>query len=224
MDGVALKPLTVDFHEPRFVSQIGNENNLPFWFQMSDEQRKKTGNPWGPANPQALNRYSYVQNGPVRQADPSGHAVPGPWVCPQCNKVWGTVSSSTGKFFAKIGCFFAGCHVKGDQVVGPTLQEGADSALAGLMPLGSVVTSGLGNIGGGRLTAEKALEFAEKWLGKDYKEIAEGVFRSADGLRQFRMTVSDLLDPRQEPHVHFEAISPNGREIIENSHVGITNP
>jgi hypothetical protein len=91
------------------------------------------------------------------------------------------------------------------------------------MPMGSVV-KGFGNVGGGKLTVEKVLEFAEKWLGKGYKEIAEGVFRSADGKRQFRMTVNDLLDPRQGPHVHFEVIGPNGREIVENSLVGITNP
>lgn len=224
MDGVTLKPLTVDFHEPGFVSQIGSENNQPFWFQLSDEDKQKAGSPWGPANSQSLNRYSYVQNNPLRYTDPSGHAVPGPNVCPACNEVWGTVDSKVGKALAWLGCLFAGCHIKDNQVVGPTQQEFVNNSLAGLMPLGSVVTSGLGNIGGGRLTAEKALEFAEKWLGKGYKEMAEGVFRSADGLRQFRMTVSDLLDPRQGPHVHFEAISPNGREIIENSHVGITNP
>jgi hypothetical protein len=29
----------------------------------------------GPTNPQALNRYSYMQNNPVRYVDPSGHSV-----------------------------------------------------------------------------------------------------------------------------------------------------
>lgn len=85
-------------------------------------------------------------------------------------------------------------------------------------------TGGLDNIGGGVLTSEEALAAGEKWLGTGYKEIAPGVYRSADGLRQFRMTTSDLLDLRQGPHVHFESISPDGRTIIENSHVNITNP
>ena len=40
---------------------------------MSREQRQKADNPMGPANPQALNRYSYVQNNPLRWSDPSGH-------------------------------------------------------------------------------------------------------------------------------------------------------
>jgi hypothetical protein len=73
MDGVALKPLTVDFHEPGFVGQLSGENGQSFWFQMNDEQRQKAGSPWGPMNPQALNRYSYVQNNPIRYVDPTGH-------------------------------------------------------------------------------------------------------------------------------------------------------
>jgi hypothetical protein len=75
MDGVALRPLTVDFHEPGFVSSLNSENQQGFWFQMSNEQRQKAGSPWGPANPQALNRYSYVQNNPLKYTDPTGHTV-----------------------------------------------------------------------------------------------------------------------------------------------------
>jgi RHS repeat-associated protein len=73
MDGVAFRPLTVDFHEPGFVASLAKENQQGFWFQLSDEDRKKAGSPWGPANPQALNRYSYVQNNPLRYTDPTGH-------------------------------------------------------------------------------------------------------------------------------------------------------
>ncbi len=70
MDGVALKPLTVDFHESGFVSGLNAENGQGFWFQHSDQVA-----PWGPANPQGLNRYSYVQNNPLRYTDPTGHAL-----------------------------------------------------------------------------------------------------------------------------------------------------
>jgi len=31
---------------------------------------------WGPANPQALNRYSYVLDNPLRYTDPTGHFIP----------------------------------------------------------------------------------------------------------------------------------------------------
>jgi RHS repeat-associated protein len=75
MDGVALKPLTVDFHEPGSVSTLSQENSQPFWFQMSDRQRQQAGSPWGPANAQALNRYSYGLNNPVKYTDPTGHCV-----------------------------------------------------------------------------------------------------------------------------------------------------
>jgi hypothetical protein len=73
MNGVALKPLTVDFHEPGFVATLNAENQQRFWFQMSDEERQKAGSPWGPANPQALNRYSYVLNNPLKYVDLTGH-------------------------------------------------------------------------------------------------------------------------------------------------------
>ena len=75
------------------------------------------------------------------------------------------------------------------------------------------------NVSGGELTEDQALHAAQEWLGSGYREIAPGVYRSADGTRQFRMTASDLTDPRQGPHVHFEVIGPDGREIIENDHV-----
>jgi|HubBroStandDraft_3_1064219.scaffolds.fasta_scaffold01115_3 RHS repeat-associated protein len=69
----------------------------------------------------------------------------------------------------------------------------------------------------GYATEKTVLEAAEKWLGAGYKEIAEGVFRSADDARQFRMTTGDLTDIN--PHVHFESVAPNGRDFFENGHV-----
>jgi hypothetical protein len=88
MDGVALKGLTVDFHEPGFVSTLNSENQQPFWFEMSREQKQQAGSPWGPANPQALNRYAYVQNNPLKWTDPSGH-------CPVCAAI-GWVFTAAG--------------------------------------------------------------------------------------------------------------------------------
>jgi hypothetical protein len=73
--GTQLKALTVDFHEPGFVSTVNGENRLRFWFQMDEEERQQAGSPWGPANPQALNRYSYTLNNPLRYTDPTGHEV-----------------------------------------------------------------------------------------------------------------------------------------------------
>jgi hypothetical protein len=67
-DGVAVTLLTVDVHEPGFVAGVNAENRHAFWFQHTAQAA-----PWGPANPQALNRYSYVLNNPVRWTDPTGH-------------------------------------------------------------------------------------------------------------------------------------------------------
>ena len=73
MDGIALKPLTVDFHEPGFVAKLSSENQFGPWFTLSDKEKQQLGSPMGPQNPQSLNRYSYVLNNPITGMDPSGH-------------------------------------------------------------------------------------------------------------------------------------------------------
>jgi hypothetical protein len=52
-----------------------------------------------------------------------------------------------------------------------------------------------------------------KWLGEGYKEIGKsgsGVYRSSDGLRQFRIDKNSLLGNHNphKPHVHLETINP----------------
>ena len=75
----ALRPLTVDFHEPGFLAGISQEDAFTqqkgFWFELSSSDRGKAKIPWGPANPQALNRYSYALDNPLRYSDPTGHTV-----------------------------------------------------------------------------------------------------------------------------------------------------
>jgi hypothetical protein len=56
---------------------VNGENALilkkGFLFQLSDKDRQNAKDPSGPQNPQALNRYSYVLNNPLRYTDPTGH-------------------------------------------------------------------------------------------------------------------------------------------------------
>ncbi len=72
-----LTTLTTDFHE--FIGKVTQENQAvlqygPF-FQWSEKVRKDNPVPSGPLNPQALNRYSYVLNNPLRYVDPTGHEM-----------------------------------------------------------------------------------------------------------------------------------------------------
>jgi len=70
-------PLTVSFSEPMFLAGVAEENaftlNYGFWLQLSGKQKEKAKLPWGPQNPQTLNRYAYVMNNPLRYVDPTGH-------------------------------------------------------------------------------------------------------------------------------------------------------
>jgi hypothetical protein len=105
---------------------------------------------------------------------------------------------------------------------GDALGNGEYKAAAGFMLLtfgGEALKGGklLKNVHGGSATVDEALRGAEKWLGEGYRELDEGVFRSADGARQFRMTAGDLT--HKNPHVHFESIGKNGRTIEQNAHV-----
>jgi hypothetical protein len=65
------------------------------------------------------------------------------------------------------------------------------------------------------------LTSAERYLKNGYNEIAPGVFRSVDGERQFRMTNSDLMGKHGKigPHVHFEKLDSQTREVLKNIHV-----
>ena len=77
-DRVALRPLTVDFHEAKFVEAYNYELKFTaaygFHFQLSKELLKEEKYQWGPQDSQALNRYAYVLNNPLRYVDPSGHS------------------------------------------------------------------------------------------------------------------------------------------------------
>jgi hypothetical protein len=76
--------------------------------------------------------------------------------------------------------------------------------------------------GHGPMQEDVALEQGLRWLGKGYREIGPGVYRSADGLRQFRITDADLIPTHGSigPHVHFEAFDSLGIPL-ENLHIPV---
>lgn len=88
-----------------------------------------------------------------------------------------------------------------------------------------VGTSSLLNVTSKPRAINDALQLAFKWLKPGYKEIGKkgsGIFRSADGLRQFRMVTADILGKHGKigPHVHFEKLNLEG-EVIKNIHTPI---
>ncbi|MBI2374520.1 MAG: hypothetical protein HYV07_11045 [Deltaproteobacteria bacterium] len=107
----------------------------------------------------------------------------------------------------------------GGALVKGALALGADVGVAG--GVAPTLFKGLGNIThAGPLKPDVALRAAQRWLGTGYKEIAPGVYRSGDALRQFRMTTSDLVGAHGKlgPHIHFEALDAQG-VVLENLHV-----
>ncbi|MFJ1645774.1 putative T7SS-secreted protein [Streptomyces sp. NPDC088258] len=73
------------------------------------------------------------------------------------------------------------------------------------------------------MTADEALDAAQRFLGDDYREKGKnrGVFRSSDGLRQFRMDPDSLQGDHwpDVPHVHFEVFEPGAKKASINNHV-----
>lgn len=196
----------------------------------------------------AFHRYRYANGNPYRFRDPDGRRSlefrdPLALGCasdPKCayalegedDSTWSQVKSRLGLSgdLTKNGNildFGALFH----DVVHPAMEMPAGKGLkvAGMgffaLKLGPAAgtLSGLGNIGShGVVDSAMALNSATRWLGKGYAELAPGVYRSSDGLRQFRMTTADLKGAHATigSHVHFEALDKTGK-VVENLHLGI---
>ncbi len=78
------------------------------------------------------------------------------------------------------------------------------------------------------LTADEALEAGQQWVGDGYTELGKpgsGVFRSADGTRQFRIDDGSLTGAHAPgvPHVHLEVYAPGARIPSVNNHIPFVN-
>jgi len=100
---VALRPLTVDFHETAFSAGLAQEDAFTqakgFAFQLRDQDRQRAKVDTGPSNPQALDRYSYVLDNPLRYTDPTGHVF---CVCILWSQVTRAVDSAWNDFLEGI--------------------------------------------------------------------------------------------------------------------------
>lgn len=223
-------------------------------------------------DPQSLNRYSYVENNPLRYTDPSGHILEGLLSNPigllitaitaavvvyeaithpavtkaivtyvyntianipnaitstarsvstSVSKPASTISSTnkssgsnTSKNTSSGGGSSQNTSGSGGNSQSPNQNIDPIQKIVPLLPLsnGKDLNSGI-------TTANEALDSAEKWLGDGYVEIDEGVYRSADDSRQFRMNDSCL--DTQLCHVHFQSVGDNGRDILETGHLYI---
>ncbi len=87
--------------------------------------------------------------------------------------------------------------------------------------------SGSGNMrSASKLSSTEALTTGEEFLGPNYVQIGKpdsGVFRSADGLRQFRIDNNSIDPARSQPHVSFEAFQVGQTTPYVNNHVFLTN-
>lgn len=87
------------------------------------------------------------------------------------------------------------------------------------------VPGGVENLGDVQMATDDALDTAIEFLGPGYRDMGDGRFLSADGLRQVRMTDRDLQHPTQNPHINFETyrnpIGPGRRSgrPVSNHHV-----
>lgn len=74
------------------------------------------------------------------------------------------------------------------------------------------------------LTSHEALEAGIKWVGPKHSQIAPGVYRSQDNMRQFRIDTGSLEGAHRPnvPHVHFESFTPQEiNKFKANNHVKI---
>ena len=74
------------------------------------------------------------------------------------------------------------------------------------------------------LNSDEALDAGLQFLGDGYKEIGKqgsGVFRSKDGMRQFRIDKNSLEGNHQPniPHIHLETVNPDTGKFQVNNHI-----
>jgi RHS repeat-associated protein len=187
-------------------------------------------------NPQALNRYAYTYNNPLRFVDPSGHLVPprSCWVCGLQIDISGWPAFA--KRLASVVGSATDFHVDLEQslITGPTEQEWIEPSLTNMVnPIGMVEVP-VANVGGrliqegveqvGEGTAQKAAEqglnafsrTAEFGI-KPYnqlKKLTKGLGLRAHHLIEKRFAKGLDLPPGKIPSV---ALTPEEHQAFTNA-------
>ena len=110
-------------------------------------------------------------------------------------------------------------------IAGGALEAKAAEILTTAEKLIAETLAGKGNFTSGvKTTADDLLEAGEKFVGNGYKEIGNpgsGVFRSADGAKQFRIDNNSLLGNHEPgvPHGHLEIYEPGAATPSVNNHI-----
>jgi RHS repeat-associated protein len=184
----------------------------------------------GPLAPQLTsNVFAYGDGNPVTRLDPTGLMTTFTDVPEGCRRKCGGGNWLTDLIDDGTTLISSFVDTVGKVMSPPPAPDVVLDALAGDDPQQRAIASlawqhaflvTFAEYNGGAASADTLLANGERWLGPGYREINPGVFRSADGRRQFRITDSDLAGHRGgPPHVHFESVGPDGRILEENTRV-----
>jgi RHS repeat-associated protein len=164
-----------------------------------------------PGNPQALNRYSYTYNNPVRYTDPSGHGVPLKcWVCGLKIDISGW--SDSAKNLAVAASHVTDFNVDLEQglITGPTEQEYLDNSVNNLCP------TPIGMVEG------PAVKIGEQLVQEGIEQVGKGATREAteQGLNIFARAAEFGVKPYDELKKLTKGLGLRVHHLIEKRFAG----
>ena len=159
---------------------------------------------------------AYVGNNPINFNDPSGLSAAAASMLLGKLGSWGRENAGTlaeiwigftpAGFYTDLYSAVAGrTPITGDSLSGWERVAILIPGVSEIRNAGRIGATALKD--GAQLSTSKALDMAIEHLGPNYKEIASGVFKSADGTRMVRMTDSDLSKTGNHagaPRMNFE--------------------